>query len=46
MWAGSKNTEFQNAFKLKLLIKIDYYKYKLLYVSLMITTMQKPIVDT
>ena len=26
--------------------KIHCYKYKLLYVTLMVTTMQKPIVDT
>ena len=27
-------------------LKIDYYKYKLFYVSPVVTTKQKPIVDT
>lgn len=33
-------------FKLKLSSKIDCYKYKTFYVSLVVTTKQKPIVNT
>ena len=38
-WGESKNLELYNGIKIKL-FKTDYYRYKLLYMSLMVTTKQ------
>lgn len=44
---GSKRIEFSYASKFSCYeFKIDHYVYSIFYVSLMVTTKQKPIVDT